>query len=244
MDKHQYNMFCLPPAGSSASIYHPWKKRISDNIRIIPIEYSGHGIKINEPLIDDPDLLAMQIANEIQAYSDKPFILFGHSVGGGLIWKVLNYLNEKPIIDQLRLIVISSRPEHHYIQHMRYKHELTDEKIIDELKRYNNFPDEILNNQDALTFFLKIIRNDFYLSDQLLGEKIHKTEVPIVAFYGKQDPDIPNKRMMDAWQQHTENWLGSIEFEGDHFYFLNPETRVKMLENIAAIVETLTVNIE
>ncbi|KAE9679906.1 thioesterase, partial [Enterobacteriaceae bacterium TzEc077] len=36
----------------------------------------------------------------------------------------------------------------------------------------------------------------------------------------------------------------SIEFEGDHFYFLNPETRVKMLENIAAIVETLTVNIE
>lgn len=76
---------------------------------------------------------------------------------------------------------------------MRYKHELTDEKIIDELKRYNNFPDEILNNQEALTFFLKIIRNDFYLSDQLLSEKIHKTEVPIVAFYGKQDPDIPNK---------------------------------------------------
>ena len=38
----------------------------------------------------------MQIANEIQAYSDKPFILFGHSVGGGLIWKVLNYLNENP----------------------------------------------------------------------------------------------------------------------------------------------------
>jgi surfactin synthase thioesterase subunit len=45
-------MFCLPPAGSSASIYHPWKKQISDNIRIIPIEYSGHGIKINEPLIE------------------------------------------------------------------------------------------------------------------------------------------------------------------------------------------------
>ncbi|MFX6606870.1 thioesterase, partial [Acinetobacter baumannii] len=27
MNKHQYNMFCLPPAGSSASIYHPWKKQ-------------------------------------------------------------------------------------------------------------------------------------------------------------------------------------------------------------------------
>lgn len=244
MNKHQYHMFCLPPAGSSASIYHSWKKQISDHIVIIPIEYSGHGIKINEPLIDDPDLLAMQIVNEIQAYSDTSFILFGHSVGGGLIWKVLNHLSEKDMLDQLKLIVISSRPEHHHIQHMRYKHELTDEKIIDELKRYNNFPDEILNHPDALKFFLNIIRNDFHLSDRLLSESIHKTEVPVVAFYGKQDPDIPDKTMMDAWQQHTENWLGSIEFEGDHFYFLNAEIRVKMLEKIAAIIETLHIHIE
>ncbi|WHR57505.1 thioesterase II family protein [Acinetobacter haemolyticus] len=243
MNKDQYNMFCLPPAGSSASIYYPWKKQISDNIRIIPIEYSGHGLKINEPLMNDPNLLAMQIANEIQAYPETAFILFGHSVGGGLIWKVLNYLNEKPVIDQLKLIVISSRPEHSYIQHMRYKHALTDKEIINELKRYNNFPDEILNNPEALTFFLRIIRNDFYLSSQLLGEKLSKTKVPVIAFYGKDDPDIPNKIMMDAWQQHTDNWLGSVELDGDHFYFLDPETRIKMLKKISQTVEKLTLNV-
>lgn len=236
MNRDQYNMFCLPPAGSSASIYHPWKKIVADNIRIIPIEYSGHGSKINKPLIDDPDLLAIEIANEIQCYPETPFILFGHSVGGGLIWKVLNHLNRDPMIDQLRLIVISSRPEHHYIQHMRYKHELTNQKIIDELKRYNNFPDEILNNHDALTFFLKIIRNDFYISDQLLSEKVTQTDFPLMVFYGKEDPDIPHKNMMDAWQQHTKNWLGSIELEGDHFYFLKQKALLQMLEKISETV--------
>ena len=237
MNTYRCNMFCLPPAGSSASIYHSWEKIISDNIRIIPIEYSGHGIKINEPLIDDPDLLASQIVDQISVHSGTPFILFGHSVGGGLIWKVLDHLAQKNVIDQLKLIVISSRPEHQYIQHMRYKHELSDEKIISELKRYNNFPDEILNNNEALAFFLKIIRNDFYISDQLLSESIDKTAVPIIAFYGKDDPDIPDQSVMDAWQQHTENWLGSVELTGDHFYFLNRHTLTQMLEKISQIVD-------
>lgn len=244
MNRDQYNMFCLPPAGSSASLYYSWKKLVADNIRIIPIEYSGHGIKINESLIDDPNLLASQIANEIQHYPETPFILFGHSVGAGLIWKVLNDLNKSPIIHQLKLIVISSRPEHHHIQHMRNKHELTDQKIIAELKRYNNFPDEILNNQDALTFFLRIIRNDFYISDQLLSETITKTDVPVMGFYGKEDPDISNKSMMDAWQQHTENWLGSIELEGDHFYFLKQDVLMQMLEKISQTVEKQISNVE
>ncbi|WP_445115298.1 thioesterase II family protein [Acinetobacter sp. WZC-1] len=243
MNKDQHNMFCLPPAGSSASIYHSWKKIEVKNICIQPIEYSGHGLKINEPLLDDPDLLARQIVEEIQHYAELPFILFGHSVGGGLIWKVLHVLETSSMLHQLKLIVISSRPEHGYIQHMRYKHELTDKKIIDELKRYNNFPDEILNNPEALAFFLRIIRNDFYLSDQLLSEKLRKTEVPVMTFYGKNDPDIPDKIMMDAWQQHTDNWLGSVELEGDHFYFLNPAERIKMLEKISQTVEKLTLNV-
>lgn len=55
-----YNMFCLPPTGSSSAIYMPWRRAVDTlsktHINIIPIEYSGHGIKPNEPLSDDPKL--------------------------------------------------------------------------------------------------------------------------------------------------------------------------------------------
>ena len=232
-------MFCLPPAGSSANIYYPWKKKVSANIRIIPIEYSGHGRKINEPLINDPDHLANQIVHDIQHYPTMPFVLFGHSVGGGLIWKVLDILDKSDMIDQLKLIVISSRPESSYIQNMKHKHDLSDEKIIEELKRYNNFPNEILNNHDAFIFFLKVIRNDFYISDQLLNEKIRKTHIPLMTIHGKSDPDIPDRCMMEAWKKHTKNWLGSIELEGDHFYFLNQEVLIQMLEKISEVMERI-----
>ena len=232
MQQHSYHMFCLPPAGSSASIYYPWKKITSQYLDIIPMEYAGHGMKMQQALINHPDIVAKNIVDEILTYPEKPFILFGHSVGGGLVWKVKDQLENINKLDLLKMMVISSRPEHRYIQHIKDKRQLSDLEIIAKLKRYNHFPEEILNHADALAFFLRIIRNDFLLSDQLLSENIIKTSIPVLTFHGKDDPDIPDPKAMQAWQQHTEKWLGSVELEGDHFYFLNKGVLGQMIEHI------------
>lgn len=243
MQQQPYHMFCLPPAGSSASIYYPWKKMKSQYFDIIPIEYAGHGMKMQQALINNSDILAKNIVDEILTYQEKPFILFGHSVGGGLIWKVKDQLENLNKLYLLKMMVISSRPEHQYIQHIKDKRQFSDQEIISNLKRYNHFPDEILKHADALAFFLKIIRNDFLLSDQLLSEKILKTSIPVLTFYGKDDPDIPDQKAMKAWQQHTEQWLGCIELEGDHFYFLNKDILDQLIEHIENNVEKNILNV-
>lgn len=243
MQQQPYHMFCLPPAGSSASIYYPWKKMKSQYFDIIPIEYAGHGMKMQQALINNSDILAKNIVDEILTYQEKPFILFGHSVGGGLIWKVKDQLENINKLYLLKMMVISSRPEHQYIQQIKDKRQFSDQEIISNLKRYNHFPDEILKHADALAFFLKIIRNDFLLSDQLLSENILKTSIPVLTFHGKDDPDIPDQKAMKAWQQHTEQWLGSIELEGDHFYFLNKEILDQLIEHIENNVEKNILNV-
>lgn len=243
MQQQPYHMFCLPPAGSSASIYYPWKKMKSQYFDIIPIEYAGHGMKMQQALINNSDILAKNIVDEILTYQEKPFILFGHSVGGGLIWKVKDQLENLNKLYLLKMMVISSRPEHQYIQQIKDKRQFSDQEIISNLKRYNHFPDEILKHADALAFFLKIIRNDFLLSDQLLSENILKTSIPVLTFHGKDDPDIPDQKAMKAWQQHTEQWLGSIELEGDHFYFLNKEILDQLIEHIENNVEKNILNV-
>lgn len=243
MQQQPYHMFCLPPAGSSASIYYPWKKMKSQYFDIIPIEYAGHGMKMQQALINNSDILAKNIVDEILTYQEKPFILFGHSVGGGLIWKVKDQLENINKLYLLKMMVISSRPEHQYIQQIKDKRQFSDQEIISNLKRYNHFPDEILKHADALAFFLKIIRNDFLLSDQLLSENILKTSIPVLTFHGKDDPDIPDQKAMKAWQQHTEQWLGSIELEGDHFYFLNKEILDQLIEHIENNIEKNILNV-
>lgn len=236
------NMFCLPPAGSSSSIYHSWKQHIPLGIKVIPLEYPGHGKKIQENLTHDPNQLAQILCNEIKAFGNHPFILFGHSVGASVLWRIENLLKKEKIYNNLILLAVSSRPAPSYLKIMNKKSISTNQELIDELKIYNNFPIEILNNQDAFNFFIKIIRNDFMLSDNMLNDQISITEKPLLSLYGKDDPYIYHHEMMEKWQDFSTNWLGAHAMAGGHFYFLDQPILINTLtiisENIFKIFNT------
>lgn len=233
----EFNLFCLPSAGSSAAMYYAWKQLVPDSLNVIPIEYPGHGAKVAEALVNQPDKLAQEIAQTILNTPLKPFILFGHSMGAALLWHVEGYLKKSQHYHNLKLMIVSGRPEHSHIRDMPHKHTLSRDALKEQLKRYNGTYQEILDNDEILDFFLVILRNDFHLSDIMLADIVEKTSVPLVAFYGKDDPDIPQQNMMDSWALHSTQWLGSHAFKGDHFYFNNTETLIKLLEKIQSLLQ-------
>ncbi|MGO1781531.1 MAG: thioesterase, partial [Moraxellaceae bacterium] len=71
---------------------------------------------------------------------------------------------------------------------------------------------------------------------QLICQQITNTPVsltaPLIVFYGIDDPDIEDEATMQAWQAHSEVFLGCHELAGDHFYFLNPSSLAQMLKKI------------
>ncbi len=78
-------LFCFPHAGGSASIYLKWNNVIGDNLKleIIPLEYKGHGVRMDEDFYVDFN----EMAEDMLRYTlnklspDEPFMLFGHSMG-------------------------------------------------------------------------------------------------------------------------------------------------------------------
>ena len=241
LQKDVIKMFCLPPAGCSANVYFAWKKILAPDIQVIALEYPGHGTKLKQDLIHDVDEMAQHLAEEIasQLETAEPYILFGHSLGAALIWQVQQCLQQLNLTIQLKLMVVSSRPEQAYLQHIVGKHLLDDDAFITTLKQYNHIPEQLLNHPDMLRFFLKIIRHDFALSDQLLQRKMIKTEIPLLCVYADQDPDIPNAACMLAWQQYSTHWQGLMKLSGDHFYFSDPTVRDQMLAHIRSCVGKL-----
>ncbi len=227
-------MICLPPAGSSAGIYFPWRKVAPEGLKIQPIEYSGHGTKVKEPLIDDPAILAGRIAQEVRKYGDLPIILFGHSLGAALLWRVLQELeaDENPV--NIILVVVSGRPMREFIRGPKNRHLLGQDEFIREIKKYNNFPEELLANEGVLQFFLKIFRNDFLLNEKMLNDFPWVTDKPLLAFYGKDDHEIISLESMEAWASLSDDWLGCYGIDGDHFYFNNPDSLQEMLQIIAS----------
>lgn len=226
-------------------LYSAWQKLLPSYLNVIPVEYPGHGIKMSTPLCDCPDVLAQEIAENINRDVSKrqhSFALFGHSLGAALLWKVINYLDAstRPF---LSLIIVSGRPSYQHTRHMPLKHLLTDEELIEALTHYNGTPKAILDNKNTLSFFLRILRNDFLVNDRLLADNPKKTTVPLLALYCDDDTDIADKTKMDAWSAYSENWLGSYVFAGGHFYFNNREVCKEMLQIVTYAIEYTTTTI-
>lgn len=236
------NLFCLPPAGSSASLYTNWDKLTPDTINVIPVEYPGHGSLVRQPLIKEPEKLANVIASKIQTYGEQGFAIFGHSVGAALIWRVEEILRTSTLRKHLKLLIVSGRPESEFSSKMQPKRFLSKEGLIKALRHYNSVPLELLENEDAMAFFLTILRNDFHLNDMMLQDIIPKTDTPLLALYGKNDPDIPFDEQMQAWQKHSKNWQGCYSYSGGHFFFNENTSLMLMLDQISITISEVTSN--
>ena len=82
MKKHTINLFTFPHAGGSSVIFFKWKKILDKHIHLFQFEYSGHGSRIKEPLFTSVESIVKEACTLYNNnFFEKPFALFGHSMG-------------------------------------------------------------------------------------------------------------------------------------------------------------------
>lgn len=59
------DLYCLPCAGASASVYLRWRRRLPAWIEVLPLELPGRGMRLDEPLVEDFQTLVEQLCEEI-----------------------------------------------------------------------------------------------------------------------------------------------------------------------------------
>lgn len=231
------DLYCLPSAGSSASMYSEWKNYAPQWLNICPIEYSGHGTRIREELIHNPDIITQEITSAILNRNKRKFILFGHSLGTALIWRIVKKLQSLGQESRLEMIVISGRRETSTLANEpRGRHLLPREDFIQAVLKYSGLPQELLNQNELLDFFLPILRNDFHLNDYLVDDASTLTCCPLIAVAGDSDPDIISPDMMIKWRKYSEQWLGFYPLPGNHFY-------LNKIENIKEIIKLISTHV-
>ena len=108
-------LFCFPHAGGSASFFKNWI--INDKIKIVPIEYPGHGSKYCVPFCESMDQLIDYLIEELiykyQLLSTHSFSFFGHSMGATVAYEVSKHLEERyQIVTDHLFISSKSSPEY------------------------------------------------------------------------------------------------------------------------------------
>lgn len=207
-------LFCLPFAGGGASNFLPWRARLAEaGIGVAPVQYPGHETRFGEaPLHAWDDMLAaLQAA--IAPWLDRPYALFGYSMGARLAFALaarLAAIGRPP-----RRLVVAAHLPPDAPPKARQALGLDDEAFKAFLLQYGGIPAEVADQQEFWQMALPIMRADVALAAAPFDAV--PAAYPISAYAGVDDPHAA-PHAMAGWQRFAAAGFVLREFAGDHFF--------------------------
>ena len=109
---------------------------------------------------------------------------------------------------------------------------LPEQEFIQELRRLQGTPEEVLQNRELLQVLLPLLRADFAICETY--HYTHETPLPcaISAFGGLQDADVSREALL-AWRKQTYGPFKSRFFVGGHFFLYKNQDRRNLLEALS-----------
>ena len=219
-------LVCFPHAGGSASYYFPVARMLAPHVDVLAVQYPGRQDRRSEPFIDSIDELAENIVPELLPLTDRPFALFGHSMGATLAFEVARRLQEQGAT----AIEVFASGRRAPSAHREERTHVTDERIITDLRALSGTNSRFLADDEMLRMVLPAIRNDYKAAETYRYQPGPRLTMPITALIGEQDPKVTIAEAQQ-WEQHTSDRFELLSFTGGHFY-LN--------DHIASITSLIT----
>jgi surfactin synthase thioesterase subunit len=208
-------LFCLPHAGAGASAYARWPQAVGADAEVHAFIPPGRERRHAEQPGVDPAAVAAAVA----ARADRPFALFGHSLGGRVAFEVVRELRRTGRRLPVRLLVSGCTPPDEGPTGDIYEglSELDDERMLERLVGTGNIPDEILAEPELVAMLLPAFRSDFGWLDTYVYHDEPPLPVPISTFAGDAD-DTATPERMGGWRAHTTSDFVRHTFSGGHFF--------------------------
>lgn len=214
--KASLRLFCFPYAGGKAMSFRGWEKSLSNTVEVCPVELPGRGTRLMEQPFTDLEQLIPSITQALLPYLDKPFAFFGHSMGAIVSFEVTRLLRKKHRLAPEHLFV-SGRNAPQVSIDVKPIHNLPEPEFIQELRRLNGTPEEVLENVELMQLLTPMLRADFALIEKYVYTPELPLICPITAFGGQQDYKI-NLNSLQAWRHQTTAEFSMQMFPGDHFF--------------------------
>jgi len=231
------DLFCLHYSGGSSTIFREWNTFFPDWITIRPIELPGRGIGLADPLISDPEEAIETLTQTIVNSVERPWALFGHSLGAALGYRVCMRLQETDIAP-LAFFPAGGYPPTIDDPAPRRAH-LTDKQLIEEIRSLGGTPEEVLENNELMQLLIPMIRSDFLLNDSIKKLKSNsKITCPVQVFAATEDKEVPLVTV-NQWQDACEKEIDINIIEGNHFFVHDERAVLIMRDKICALLSAL-----
>jgi surfactin synthase thioesterase subunit len=218
-------LFCLPYAGAGASAYHRWPAAFGQDVEVRAVQLPGRENRIAE----DPEFDLADLADAIAAGADRPYALYGHSLGGRHAFEVVRHLHRTGGPLPVRLYVGGSRAPHiHAGGFFDGLSELDDDALLAKVVAGGGLSDEVLAEPELVELLLPVLRADFTALDEYVFVDGEPLPVPLVAYAGRADTAV-TLADVQAWERHAGAGFTVQEVDGDHFFLRDEASRITEL---------------
>ncbi|MBF0303703.1 MAG: thioesterase [Desulfamplus sp.] len=211
-------LICIPFAGGTSFAFRDINKHIPNHIVPVYIDFPGHGRRLQEPLITDIHDLVSDIFHQIPSFGDRPFVIWGHSMGGTIAYlltrRLLNAGKKLPLH-----LFLSGAPGPSIPRREKDVYKLPRQAFLEKVKNYGGVAEEVLAEKDLMDLFLPILRADFQALETYQHIPCPPLPVPITAMLGSREHITQED--VKVWQQETELPLNIDNFEGNHFFIFD-----------------------
>jgi medium-chain acyl-[acyl-carrier-protein] hydrolase len=202
----------------------PWQEKLGPNIEICAIQLPGRGARFTEAAAENFDELVAAIADAIAPLCDVPFAFFGHSLGALIAFELAHRLSRQGLT-MPRHVILSGCCGPRVRVRGRNLHLLPDDGLLEELRRYQGTPPEVLAHRELIELVLPMIRADFRLAAEYACLPRLPLSVPITVFAGRDDGCHTQDKYEDWFLDTTA--VGRLEwFDGGHFFINSDNLRV------------------
>jgi surfactin synthase thioesterase subunit len=226
-------LICFTFAGSSAQIFYGWNDHVPEWLAVSGFEMPGHGSRLAEAPIDAHGAAAVEIADALEPYLDRPYALFGHCLGAALAYEATRVLSERGKPQPVRLFSSGARGPHLGIP-IADVESMEDDEFIEHMHKAYSAPIEFLRHPEMRPLFLPMVRADARMTQNYRYTPGPKVSYPVTAVAGETDPDVHGDHLT-AWREHTSAGVTTRIYPGNHFFFL--ESAPRLLADLAAELE-------
>lgn len=223
-------LFCLPHAGGGASLYRSWAAELPSWIDPVAVQLPGRENRLAEAPFTQAQRATEAIVDALRGELDRPYALFGHSMGALLAFEAARQLGREGTPSPTRLFVAGHRAPH-CPEPVDRIHDLPDDQFIRRVRHLQGTPDEIFDEPSLRELFLPLLRADFELCDGYSFRPGPPLDCPVTAVGGSSDPHVPREALKE-WRTLTRGPFETATVSGGHF-FVN-ESRAELLRVVVA----------
>ncbi len=158
------------------------------------------------------------LLQDVEPYLDRPFAIFGHSMGALVGIKLAHELRRRHGVDPVWMglsACIAPAMRERETKWLDCPHS----ELMDEIVSLNGTAPDILGNDEFMALIAPVLRADFHLCGTYARGDGPPLACPVLVLGGSQDDEVmESPDNLSAWAQETSGAFDLQLLDADHFF--------------------------